>query len=172
SVDAGRTPVATGDASCSSGCYGLVRIWRLRGGTMREVGGRYVQNTSPSLSAGGSRIAFSRTLCERATGRCERPAGIWVASVRSGRLTRITRTGYCPDWSRDGRAIVYVDNVDGSLRVVPAVGGRSIRLLRDIGGCNLSSPPAWSPDARTIAAVDSHAGGLRVVDARQRRWHA
>jgi len=171
-LDARATRVATGAGPCGIGCVGPVVIkslagwaaWTIGGG---KHGGKYAQDTSPTFSPDGSRIAFSRYLCDNRRG-CSN-AGIWVSPTAGGALEQITPTGGCPAWSPDGSRLIYV--TDGSLRVVPAGGGASRVVLRDVG-CNSSFPPSWAPDSRSVAAVDAFGqrqGKLVIADVTTRR---
>jgi Tol biopolymer transport system component len=169
-LDARGRRVATGVPNCSTGCYGPIRIKSLAGGAVRTIGGKRVQNMEPTFSPDGSRIAFSRDFCD-ASGRCDRHAGIWVSPTGGGALEQITPTGGCPAWSPDGSRVMYVNLADGSLRVVPAGGGASRVLLRDIG-CNISFPPNWAPNSRSVAAIDTvgrRQGQLVIADVTTRR---
>jgi WD40 repeat protein len=170
-LDRSRTRVATGDSPCSTGCAGPVMIFDLNGRHARKVGGANAQNLSPTFSPDGKRVAFERILCAR-TGRCERPLGIWTASITNGKLRRVVSgMSACPSWSPNGGAIAYVDlsnPADEALRVVTVRSGRKLLLLRAVG-CNLSFPPEWSPDSRSIAAVSQRTGRLLVADLKLHR---
>ena len=171
SLNRSGTRVATGDTPCSTGCYGPALIFDLNGRDTYRVGGAKAQNVSPTLSPDGSRVAFERTLCA-STGRCESPAGIWTAAIRTGKLRRlVSGIAGCPTWSPSGRSIAYVDlaNVaDEALRVLPSGGGTTTVLMHGVG-CNLSFPPQWSPDSRSIAAAEQRSGRLLVADVKTQR---
>jgi WD40-like Beta Propeller Repeat len=167
-VDRRGDRIATGDAPCPLGCYGPVLVLDAHGRVVAKVGGAHVQNMSPSFSPTGRRIAFDRAFCDK-NGRCDTPAGIWAASVASGALKRVTSSGICADWSPDGRSIVYIDPLAGSLRVVGAGGGPAATLQPGMSGCNLAFPPAWAPTSRNVAAVTWTTGALDVLDARTHR---
>jgi Tol biopolymer transport system component len=166
SLDARGARIATGDPSCSTGCNGPILIWKIADRTKVAIGGRNAMNTSPTFSRDGSRIAFARSFCER-NGRCERPAGIWVASIADRKLEQLTRTGCCPDWSPDGRRLLYVDLVAHTVRLVGADGGATARLFRGVFAG--PRPPAWSPDSRSVAVVTGPHAQLVIVDAVTRR---
>jgi Tol biopolymer transport system component len=168
------TKVAMGDAPCSLGCYGPVLIFDLNSRRLRRVGGAKVQNMSPTFSPNGGRVAFERIFCER-TGRCEKPAGIWTASIANGKLRRLTTGNQgCPSWSPDGRTIAYVDLTDVTdepLGVVRIQDAKTTVLARGVG-CNLSFPPQWSPDSRSVAFAGRATGQLMVVNVATHRARA
>ena len=159
SVDAHGTRVATGVPGCPM-CAGPILVKSFKDGSVRSLGGKTVQNTLPSLSADGKRVAFARSFCVPAGAECDRPAGIWIGSVATGAMHEVTKTGNCPTWSHDGRQIAYVENAS-SLQVVLAIGGNSRELLPGVV-CNTSFLPAWSPNSRLVAAT---AGDGRLVVA-------
>jgi hypothetical protein len=167
-VDARGTRIVTGDPGCSSGCNGPLLVLNLNGDIVRKIS-RNAQNTSPSLSPTGTQVVFARNFCELATGRCERPAGIWVASIASGQLKQIRRNGCCPNWSPDGRSIAYINTdisrgrVDDSLRVVPAVGVATTYLPHNV------SEPLWSSDSQSIAVAAGPERRLMIVDVKRHR---
>ena len=163
-VDRRGDRIATGDPPCPTGCNGPVLVFGTHGRLLAKVGGR-AQNMSPSFSPNGRRIAFDRTLCTKG-GRCDPAVGIWTASVGTGRLQRITRSGVCADWSPDGRSIVYVDGLPAQLRIAPLRGGAAT-TLSPTSTCNLAFPPTWSPNSRDIANIGTN-GGLDIIDVRTR----
>ena len=173
-LDASGTRLATGDPPCSTGCDGGVIVFGVDGHVIRRLS-RNTQSTSPTFSPDGRRVAFARNLCDR-SGRCERPVGIWIASVATGRLNRLTKRGGSPSWSPDGARIAYVDtgypgrSPTASLRVVSAGGGRSRTLLRaPVYGVGST---AWAPDSRRLAVVAGRPSRLLIVDLSTRRVYA
>ncbi|HUF02283.1 MAG TPA: hypothetical protein VMN35_07645 [Gaiellaceae bacterium] len=125
--------------------------------------------TNPSWSADGRRIAFQRSA---------KPVGTGVYSIGiDGRgLKRLARDGYDPDWSPDGRGIVYVQRVPFSdagwqLHTMGPNGGAKRRITRDGG----NESPHFSPDGTWIAAVRNEqvtvmrADGIGVKQLTKRR---
>ena len=79
---------------------------------------------------------------------------LWIRDLPTGTARRLTRQGdhfeLYPNWSRDGRSVVYTtwdDQEFGSIRVVP-VGGGAGRLVTSQPGHYIE--PTFSPDGRTI----------------------
>ena len=99
---------------------------------------------SPTWSPDGKEIAFAKNR--------ECGTQITVVSAEGGRLRTVTNGyGVLPDWSLDGRTILYQSS-DG-FSVVPAQGGKS-RLLRSDDS---EMGASWSPDGRHIAFVHGFA---------------
>lgn len=79
---------------------------------------------------------------------------LWIRDLPTGTARRLTRQSdhfeLYPNWSRDGRSIVYTtwdDQAFGAVRVVPASGGVG-RVVTTQPGHYVE--PAFSPDGRTI----------------------
>lgn len=101
-------------------------------------------NSGAVLSPEGTRIAV--TLSKDGN------PDLYVKTLRSGALLRMTRTSYAaeasPSWSPDGRQIVFVSDRAGrpQLYVVEARGGGRPRRLTYEG--RESVAPDWGPDGR------------------------
>jgi len=79
---------------------------------------------------------------------------LWIRDLPTGTARRLTRQSdhfeLYPNWSRDGRSIVYTtwdDQEFGSIRVVPVSGGAG-RVVTPNPGHYIE--PTFSPDGRTI----------------------
>ena len=79
---------------------------------------------------------------------------LWIRDLPTGTARRLTRQSdhfeLYPNWSRDGRSIVYTtwdDEALGSVRVIPASGGNGRTVTRNPGHY---IEPTFSPDGRTI----------------------
>lgn len=79
-----------------------------------------------------------------------RAGGIWVMDGDGRRPRRIRAHGSSPEWSPDGRAVVYSDRGD---IVITSTSGIVLRRLT--AGKATDRYPVWSPDGRQIAFVRS-----------------
>jgi Tol biopolymer transport system component len=166
------------------------RLWRgrLDTGSVRVLrdeircGRQYVQLTDPSWSPDGKLIAVKVGV----PARCKRRAklarsGLWLIRARDGRFVRRV-AGYharTPDWSPDGKQLVYGTDyhqreveggaAGGNLYVVSRDGRRVRKLVHrhDIA----ETHPTWSPDGRWIAWVSLEFGAGDVgFDAKASLW--
>lgn len=114
-------------------------------------------NESPVWSPDGARIAY-------VSGAGLADSDIWVSSVGSGRLARLTRGAGLdayPAWSPDGSSIAWTSERRGRLGiwVMAGDGSRKRALTRGPNDAHL----AWSPDGRRIAYFDVATGSLELV---------
>ncbi len=89
---------------------------------------------------------------------------LWIRDLPTGVARRLTRQNdhfeLYPNWSRDGRSIVYTtwdDQELGSVRVVPASGGVG-RVVTSRPGHYVE--PVFSPDGRTVVYRATGGGNL------------
>lgn len=89
---------------------------------------------------------------------------LWIRDLPTGTARRLTRQTdhfeLYPNWSRDGRSIVYTtwdDQALGSVRVVPASGGVG-RVVTPRPGHYVE--PVFSPDGRTVVYRATGGGSL------------
>jgi Tol biopolymer transport system component len=126
---------------------------------------------SPAWAPNGRRIAFARSNpCDKyynAEADCppkvqqDKKYGILIRR-RDGRTRVVTRMGWDPVWSPDGKLILYTDLRDGSLDAIKPDGGNARPVVRRsaFGGHD------WSPDGRRIvfssgSGEDSYIGVVR-----------
>lgn len=105
---------------------------------------------TPSPAAGT--IAFSR-------GKEGKYSDIYVAQVDGSNVRRLTRGPgfkYDPDWSPDGRRLLYryeppvgTGSMPGGLVVMRADGGGAVDIARRMG--MLAGPASWAPSGKWIA---------------------
>ena len=175
------TIVAWGSPGCPL-CSGPIGVRSLTGGRTWNIAGGKVQDMSPTLSSDGRLVAFARTFWNKRASEYDRSGGIWVSSTAGGQLKRLTRSGGFPNWSPNGRWLLYVEGsyVESSrnfrliFRLISASGGSSMLLLQGNGIFNSSFPPAWSPDSRSVAILNFVPGSsqLRVVNVATHRSRA
>ncbi|RLV60816.1 amidohydrolase [Parashewanella curva] len=90
---------------------------------------------------------------------------LWVRNIKDGKAKRLTRLNdniaeLFPQWSRDGKKIVFTtwnDQKQGSVRVVSARGGKP-KVLTDEPGKFVE--PTFSPDGKTIVYRKASGGRL------------
>lgn len=147
-----------------SGLYGD-ELWLARpdGSSPRRLATGESLALGPAWSPDGSTIAFWRdTPATR-----ERPETLTVHTIPvAGGVARRVVGGpsgsYAsdPDWSPDGKRLVFVrwpDSFHQDLFVVDA-DGRNLRRVTDTGN---AFAPAWSPDGQTIAFIND--GRIKAV---------
>jgi WD40 repeat protein len=153
SVDSAGDRVAAGFSNCLR-CAGPVTVLSVpSGGLVGRVGGKKLDNITPSLSPDGKQIVFVRDYAD-GSGRTK---GIWTALADGSYLRRLVPKGFTPLWSPDGGTIAYWRS-------------NALRLLRPQGGASKTLVPrgvdavfGWSPDGTRIA-FQRLGGRLEVVD--------
>lgn len=127
--------------------YGDIRVTNSAGSGLRRL--TNVENASaPAWSPDGATIA-----CVRSTfvGAPTHVAGeIWVMNTDGSRLRSLGADGFGPDWSPDGRQLVFSSNRDGNEEIYAMnVDGSGQRRLAARAAYSDSSP-AWSPDGSMV----------------------
>ena len=142
------------------------------GGLPRYYYSQWDHSISPAWSPDGRELVYVNN-----RGHVWGSGGVWRAVVPAagavglaGREIRDEETtwGARPDWSRDGRRIVYASYVGRQwhqLWVMTADGKNPVQLT--YGDFDATSP-RWSPDASRIAYISNEGGNtsLRIVDVR------
>jgi Tol biopolymer transport system component len=136
----------------------------------------YRQREHPRWSPDGRRVAFSigGAVLREAGGSYAVESGIWVMNVDGTGVRRLSPdiaflADWDPDWSPDGRSIVFLSDPTGeqadfgALMTMRADGTERRRLTRST--CAMA--PTWSPDGERIAYESScSVTGPRVVTVR------
>lgn len=152
SVDSAGDRVAAGFSNCPR-CAGPVTVLDVPSGTVvGRLGGKKLDNVTPSLSPDGTQVVFVRNYAD-GSGRTK---GIWIAPADGRHLRRLVPEGFTPLWSPDGGTIAYWRS--SALRVVPPQGGASKTLVRH----GVLTIFGWSPDGERIAF--QRRGLLEVID--------
>jgi Tol biopolymer transport system component len=116
-----------------------------------------VEASEPRWSLAGDRLAFASF-----------NGGLFVASDRGDGRRLASDASGSPEWSPDGRSLVYPGNLgsgDFALKVINVADGQSLTIYND-----LVWAASWSPDGEKIAFSatdpnsDTTAEVLRVVD--------
>lgn len=125
------------------------------------------QETAPSLSPDGSRIAFAWD--HGTTRKSGAPAyDLYVKAIGSETLLRLTNhpsDWISSAWSPDGTQIAFhrLAGPDTGIYVVPVLGGPERKLRSTRAPYDLASELNWSPDGKWIAYADIENGpGDRV----------
>jgi TolB protein len=111
-------------------------------------------DTTPSLSPDGTRIAFA----SRRNGYQD----LYILDLQTGETARLTDTPEFdshPSWSPDGQWIVFESYLDGSLDVLiksTVDPSQAVIRLTDDPGADHS--PVWSPVGRQVAFVSTRGG--------------
>jgi TolB protein len=135
------------------------------GGAPRQITvGRGTDNTSPSFSPDGRRLAFT-------SGRSGHPE-IYVADADGANAELLTPYQFgdvsyrsSPSWSPDGRLVAFQSQVNGQFQIMTiTLRDRTMKQLTSEG---INEDPSWAPDSRHLVFTSSRTGAkqLWVLDA-------
>jgi Tol biopolymer transport system component len=150
------TPAAVSADGGTIAYYGQYAVYvsRADGTRLRRLARDVYTGERPALSHDGSLLAFGKLNAK----------GIWTVGTDGRGLRRLTSSTYDfePDWSPDGKALVFRLSIPGAIVVQPLHGTRRVLAHGDF------YRPKWSPDGRWIAYAGEK--GLEVVrpDGRDR----
>jgi TolB protein len=140
-----------------------------RGPARRITVGRGTDNTSPTFSPDGRRLAFT-------SGRLGHPE-IYISDADGTNPQPLTYSvgdqNYRanPDWSPDGRLVAYQSQqTDGSFQLnTISLRDRSVKQLTSDGS---NEDASWAPDSRHIIFSSTRTGSkqLFVLDSESGRW--
>jgi len=133
------------------GAHPDIWIRPMPGGAARRVTADGATNDEPSLSPDGHWLAFHSA---------RQPAGVYLQLAAGGAARLLVEGGRAPRFSPDGHWIAYLNTseIGGDipasntrmLYIVPAQGGASVRLARNISSVQGA---AWSADSRSLLLI-------------------
>jgi Tol biopolymer transport system component len=148
---------------------GLLWVSKTDGSDPRQITFGPMAAALPRWSPDQTRIAFSA----RTRGN---PWQVYVVPVAGGgpqRLPSGGRQAVDPDWSGDGRSLVFGEVAEDA-RSTP---GNAIRILdlvtrqvREVPGSEGLFSPRWSPDGRYILALAADFQKLSLFDTATQKW--
>lgn len=143
---------------------GDLYVMRADGSNPRRLTPDAMYDSHPSWSPDGRWVVFQSYANPRCTANCTLSNDLGEGDIRiaslDGSVVRTlasTRDNEHPDWSPDGKSIVF--RRDGDLFTLQ-VDGSGFTRLTDTPGSEYS--PEWSPDGRTVAY--GYLGGIRLLD--------
>jgi Tol biopolymer transport system component len=153
SSDAAGNRFAYTASPCGQGlCPSRIVVLDTATGRHRVIGDVTAQYSQPTLSPDGSEVAFTS------------PDGLITSNLAGSSMRTLAPLGNCPQWSPDGKSILYV-GTGGDLLVIPANGGPSVPLTALPVGCGYSpSNFGWSPNGKRVALVDPPGERLSLID--------
>jgi Tol biopolymer transport system component len=153
SSDAAGNRFAYTASPCGQGqCPSRIVVLDTTTGSHHVIGDVTAQYSEPTLSPDGSEVAFTS------------PDGLMTSNVAGTTMRTLAPLGNCPQWSPDGKRILYV-GTGGDLLVIPATGGPSVPLTAQPVGCGYSPFNfGWSPNGKRVALIDPPGDRLSLID--------
>lgn len=140
------------DLIYSSNRGGAQHLWKISaaGGTPERLAAGEENPDTLAMSVQGRRLAYSSTTSDMNIWKIEVPDTLGKTVSPPLKLIASTRTDNSPQYSPDGKKIVFTSSRTGSLEIwtCDADGSNSSRVT-SIGGAHLGTP-RWSPDGRQI----------------------
>ena len=115
---------------------------------LRQLTDDPAQDGFPSWHPDGHTILFSRY------GRDVAPekTGLWLVAPDGSEARRLTAViGEHPDWSPDGRYIVYDGDFGNAIRLMSRSGGTPVRIVPEWIPVERGGQLRWSPDGTRVA---------------------
>ena len=133
------------------------------GSNPRRLTNNLRQDTNPTWSPDGKRIAYTSTIDKR-------NQEIYVMDADEGKPLRLTNSGnvhihnWKPSWSPDGKRIAFTSNRDGNLEIyVMDTDGGNQRRLTNSGEIHIhNSKLSWSPDGKRIVFTSNRDGNWKI----------
>ena len=118
---------------------------------------------NPAWSSDSRELVYGEESITRPEDRSGRLSHLWAVEVKTGRKRLLTKEdGVQPDWSPNGRYVVYwAIDLDGDrdLWTVPSSGGPPVRITRD---AFLDWNPVWSPDGLWLYFCSNRGGAMGI----------
>lgn len=125
----------------------------------RQLTNDPAQDGFPTWAPDGTLIAFSRYAGDAAPEK----TGLWVMAPDGSNPRQLTTViAEHPDWSPDGRYIVFDGDYGNTIQLVSASGGTPIRVAPDSLVIDKGGQSKWSPDGSRL--VFKAQGRLWMID--------
>ncbi len=147
----------------SSNRGGGFSLWRVAvsGGTPERVAATGQNAYSPAISRQGNRLAYNVSFLDSNIWRLDRASAAGRQNLPT-KLISSTRQDYSPQFSPDGKKIVFASDRSGSdeIWVCESDGSHPAQLTFFDGSAN--GTPRWSPDSRQIVFDARPAGNADI----------
>jgi TolB protein len=139
-----------------------IYVMNADGSGVRTLTRNATNDAFPAWSPDGRKIAFSRWTPSGDNGGIsggDDNDGIYVMNADGSGQRRLTRRGFEPRWSPDGRRIAFTS--ESEVYIMNADGSRQQKLADGFPPGAADIFPAWSPDGRKLAFTKSLGGWER-----------